>query len=243
MSVEDTQRKRAAAQHLADAAAVRTAPGAKRQRPMAGTFPQVSLLPREMLQGGRRRRIRRRLVAAVVVVAVVVAAGIAGSAAMAVGAAGDLAARTRQQTLLQQQLLRYQAVQRIDSHLALDRSAARVGSSTAIDWDARIDLITAGLPAGFAITAVMTDAATPVTDYAQGVTPLDRPRAAMVAVTARATSLAQLPAWISSVTSLPDVADASPVVSSVDGGKYTVVLTVHLTTKAYITPLTSGSAK
>ena len=54
---------------------------------------------------------------------------------------------------------------------------------------------------------------------------------------------ADLPQWIARSLALPEVADASPTVSTADGGKYTVVLTVHLTTKAYMTPLTTGATQ
>lgn len=238
MSIQDTKRKRSAAQHTGAPAAP-----AGRQRPVVGTYAQVSLLPRELRLGDRRRVVRRRLIAGVVVTAVVVAGGVAASAALAVGATGNLASQTVQQAELAQQLQRYGSVQQLDGALALDMAAIRVGSSTAIDWDPEIDRVKRQIPGGFSISAISTDSATPIADYPQGSTPLDTPRAASVTITAKAHSIASLPSWISAVTALPEVADASPSVSSGDGGVYTVVLTVHLTTKAYITPLTSGAAK
>ncbi|MCU1474305.1 hypothetical protein [Amnibacterium sp.] len=241
MSIEDTKRKRAAAQHLADEAG--GAPTKQRQRPIVGTFAQVSLLPREMLQADHRRAVRRRLVAGVVLTAVVVAAGIAGSAALAVGATASLAVQNAQAAQLTQQLTKYQAVQQLQGKLALGKAAVRVGSSTAVDWDTEIDRIKSKIPAGYKITAISTDAASPVTDYAQGGTPLDAPRAATVTITAKTSSLSQLPTWISAVTALPEVADASPSVNTADSSKYTVVLTTHLTTKAYMTPLTTGAGQ
>lgn len=240
MSIEDTKRKRAAAQHLADEA--KSAP-AKRQRPMVGTFAQVSLLPREMLQADRRRKVRRRLISGVVLTAVVVAGGVAGSAAVAMGASTTLALQNDRAGQLAQQLTRYQALQQLQGKLALGKAAVRVGSSTAIDWDTQIDRIKAHIPAGYSITAISTDSATPVTDYAQGGTPLDAPRAATVTITAKTSSLAELPAWISAVAALPEVADTSPSVNTADTSKYTVVLTTHLTTKAYMTPLTTGAGQ
>lgn len=241
MSIEDTKRKRAAAHHLA--AEATTAAGKQRPRPVVGTFAQVSLLPREMLQADHRRKVRRRLVAAVVLTAVVVAGGVAGSAALAVGASASLAAQNARSAELAQQLGKYGVVQQLQGKLALGKAAVRVGSSTAIDWDPEIDRIKAKMPAGYHITAISTDAASPVTDYAQGGTPLDAPRAATVTITAKTSSLAQLPRWISSVTALPEVADASPSVNAADSAEYTVVLTTHLTTKAYMTPLTTGAGQ
>lgn len=241
MSAQDTKRKRAAAQHLAEGADPKAV--APRQRPVVGSYAQVSLLPREMLLADQRRKIRRRLIAGVVVTAVVVAGGVAGSAVLAVGSAAELVVQQQQSSQLTQRLEKFQTVQTLQSQLALDKAAARVGSSTAIDWDPQIDRIKAALPDGWTITAVSTDSATPIVDYPQGDTPIDQPRAASVTVTARSTSLAPLPSWISAVTALPEVADASPSVSTGDGGKYTVVLSVHLTTKAYMTPLKTGSAQ
>lgn len=242
MSIEDTKRKRAAAQHVAEAGAQKVA-APKRQRPVVGTYAQVSLLPRELLLSDRRRVIRRRLIAGVVVTAVVVGAGVAGSAALAVGGAAALAVQTTEQATLSQQLQKYAAVQQLESALALDKAALRVGSSTSINWDPQIDRIKAPMPAGFTISAIATDAATPISDYAQGSTPLDTPRAASVTITAKTKSIAGLPGWIAAVTALPEVADASPAVSSSDAGVYTVVLAVHLTDKAYSTPLNTGAAQ
>jgi hypothetical protein len=241
MSIEDTKRKRAAAQHLADEA--KAAQPKQRQRPLVGTFAQVSLLPREMLQADRRRKVRRRLIAGVVLTAVVVSAGVAGSAALAMAANASLTVQNDQAAQLAQQLTKYQAVQQLQGRLALGKAAMRVGSSTAVDWDTAIDRIKFRMPDGYKITAISTDAASPVTDYAQGGTPLDAPRAAAVTITAKTSSLAELPAWISAVTALPEVADSSPSVNTADASKYTVVLTTHLTTKAYMTPLTTGAGQ
>jgi hypothetical protein len=241
MSIEDTTSKRTAAQHLADEADAGSAK--QRQRPVVGAFAQVSLLPREMLQADHRRAVRRRLIAGVVLTAVVVAGGIAGSAALAMGASATLAQENDQAGQLAQQLAKYQPVQQLQGRLALDKAAVRVGSSTAIDWDPEIDKIRSSMPQGFTITAIATDSATPVTDYAQGGTPLDAPRAATITITAKTSSLGRLPAWISAVTALPEVADVSPSVNTADASKYTVVLTTHLTTKAYMTPMTTGSGQ
>lgn len=236
MSIEETKRKRAAAQHLAEQR--RTAAG---RRPLAA--PQVSLLPRELLQAGHIRALRRRLVAGVVLTAVVTAAAVAGSAAVSMDAASKLALENQRTTDLAQQIQKYQSIQQLQNRLALDKAAVRVGSSTAIDWDPEFDKIWGAMPKGFSLIGVATDSATPIADYTQGETPLDQPRAASITVTTRTRSLAQLPAWLARVTALPEVADASPTVNTADSGTYTVVLTVHFTTKAYRTPLTTGTGQ
>jgi hypothetical protein len=244
MSIEDTKRsKRAAAQHLADAEASAKTKAAPRQRPVVGAYAQVSLLPREMLQADRRRKVRRTLIGGVVLTAVVVAAGVAGSAALAVGANAGLAVQNARAQELTQQIAKYASVQQLQAKLALDKAAVRVGSSTAIDWDPEIDRIARHMPSGYQVTSISTDSASPVTDYAQGGTPLDAPRAGSVTITAKTSSISELPEWISTVTALPEVADASPAVNAADASKYTVVLTVHLTTKAYIAPLSTGAGQ
>ncbi|MGN6742079.1 MAG: hypothetical protein ACTHJL_02115 [Amnibacterium sp.] len=238
MSTQDLTKRKRGARHGADAP--RAAAPEKRTRPIVGGYAQVSLLPREMLDADRRRAIRRRLVGGVVLTAVVVAGGVAGSVALAMSAQSALAVQAHEQAQLAQRMQRYLSVEQLQSQLALDKAAARVGSSTAIDWDPQIDRIDQALPSSYQITAISTDSATPTSDFSQGSTPLDKPRAASVTITVQTTSISALPGWIASVTALPEVADASPVVSSADSCKYTVVLTVHLTTKAYITPLKTG---
>ncbi len=170
MSIEDTKRsKRAAAQHLAEAEATAKAKAAPRQRPVVGAYAQVSLLPREMLlKVDRRACVRRSLIAGVIVTAVVVAGGVAGSAVTRrrlplpaspqQNAAGE-AARPADRASTR-------AVQELQAPLALDKAAARVGSSTAINWDpADRPHRRRHMPAGYDVTAITTDSASPIQDY------------------------------------------------------------------------------
>ena len=244
MSIEEiVKRKRAGANAEAAAEPKPALLTVRRQRPLVGGLAQVSLLPQELRTADRRRGLRRRLVGGVVLTAVVVGAGVAASAALAVSSSATLAAETAKSADLARQMQKYAAVQQLEQGLALGQAAVRVGSSTAVDWDPQIDRIKSQIPKGFTITAIATDAATPVQDYTQGTTPLEAARAATVTITARSSAITALPGWISAVQALPETADATPVVTSGDKGKFTVVLTVHLTDKAFITPLKTGTAK
>lgn len=200
------------------------------------TMPQVSLMPAEISGLARGRRVRAALAGVVVLAVLATAGGVA--LATTVSSEADARAAAAQQRLssASAQLAKFKDVQSLQQRIALGEAAQRVGSSTAIDWQRWIGLIEADLPAGFSVQSVQTDSATPFADYPQGTTPLDRPRAATVQLTMTAPSIAELPVWLRGLKSLPAYADATPTVTSGESG-YTVLVTIHLTTAAYITPL------
>ena len=99
------------------------------------------------------------------------------------------------------------------------------------------------MPLGFTVTDITADSATPVAGYAQSDSPLEGTRVATVTVTTTTSSITDLPAWLRALPTLPDVADVTPVVTGGEDDGYTVVLTVHLNQKAYVTPLTKEKVR
>lgn len=221
------------------------AKGAKEDRRAGRSHPrvpQVSLLPVEIRSAASDRRVRRSLIALVAVSA----AGVAAATALAAGAAGDAEQRqadaSSRLAVTTAQLAKFKDVQQLQQRIALGTAARRVGSSPAIDWSRWRELVLADLPYGFTVTGFTADAATPYLDYAQGDSPLEKPRAATITVTATTASLAGMPDWLRELKSLPAYADLQVPDTTSDGSRYTVNVVVHLTTDAYETPL-KGAAK
>lgn len=196
--------------------------------------PTVSLLPRELRIAERGRSIRRMLVVGVAAAVLLAGAGTAGAAAVA-GAAQSRAdeATTRAQTLTQQ-LAKFKDVQTLQQQLALGDAAVAVGSSTEVDWQSQIRDIEADMPAGYTVTAISADSASPIDAYPQGTSPLELPRAATVQLTATTSSITSLPPWLRKLRSIPAYADATAQVTSDGDSAYTVQIVVHLSPKALV---------
>lgn len=199
-------------------------------------LPQVSLLPAEVRGQGQTRRARGLMIAGVLAAVVVVAAGAVSAAGVAAEADARQADASDRLSSTAAQLAKFKDVQGLQQRVALGAAAVRVGGSTAIDWQRWIGLLEADMPAGYSVTSVQADSATPFTDYAQGESPLEKPRAATVQITAETASLDQLPVWLRQLKSVPGYADLTFAVSDSDAG-HSVQVTVHLTTAAYVTPL------
>jgi len=211
-------------------------------RPVVGLAPQVSLLPRELRDAERRKQLRRMAVVAVTAVALVTGLGIALANLEAAAAQARLAEETQRTQTLSAQVQKFADVQRLQQRIALGDAAVRVGSSTAIDWQKQLTAILADMPDGYVVSTVTADGATPIADYVQGTGPLDVPRAATVSLTVTAPSIDALPTWLHDLRSLPAYGDVTPSVSTGNGG-FQVLLTLHLTAKAFITPIQNGAAK
>lgn len=235
MSIDLDQLIRGAIESTAD----RRAKGRTKERgPKAAprALPQVSLLPVEVRGQGQARRIRGVLVVGVLAVGVAVGGAVAWASTTAADADARAAAATDRLSSTAAQLAKFKDVQTLQQRVALGDAAVRVGGSTAIDWQRWLGLLEADMPAGFTVTNVQADSATPFAAYAQGESPLEKPRAATVQITADTVSLDQLPVWLRQLKGLPAYADLTVNVSDSETG-HTVQVTVHLTSAAYVTPL------
>jgi len=211
-------------------------------RPVVGLPPQVSLLPRELRDAERRKQLKRMAIGAVATVALVTGLGIGLANLEAAAAQARLTQETQRTQALSAQVLKFADVQRLQQRIALGDAAVRVGSSTAIDWQKQLTAILADMPDGYAVKTVTADGATPMVDYAQGTGPLDVPRAATVSLTVSAPSIDALPTWLHDLRALPAYGDVTPSVAAGDSG-FDVLLTLHLTAEAFITPIPNGAAK
>ena len=205
-----------------------------KQAPRA--MPQVSLLPVEVRGQGQARRVRGLMVVGVLAVAAAVGGGVASASATAADADARSAAASDRLSAAAAQLAKFRDVQSLQQRVALGQAAVRVGGSTAIDWQRWIGLLEADMPAGFTVTNVQADSATPFAAYEQGESPLEKPRAATVRITADTASIDQLPVWLRQLKGVPGYADLTVDVADSETG-HTVQVTVHLTTAAYVTPL------
>lgn len=211
------------------------------QGPVTAGWPTVSLLPVEVRGEVHQRTIRIYLLSGVVAVGLLVAVTVAGANAMATSSHEQFEAQSATLSGLQARVAKFSDVRQLQSQIVLAQAAQRVGSSTAIDWQARLDEIETLMPSGFRVTSVTTDSATPIATYPQSASPLEGTRVSTILMTVTSSSIAELPAWLRALPAVADVSDVSPVVTGSDDSGYTVVLTVHLNEKAYVTPLKAGA--
>lgn len=201
---------------------------------VVGGEPRISLLPPEVAAERAGRAVRRVLVA-VVFVALVAMGGVVTlvslDAATAQAALADERART--DDLLRQQG-EYSEVRVVANRLETATAARWVGASTEVDWTEYVGSLNATLPTGTTLRAVNVDGSTPLETYVQATTPLQPPRVATLSITARTAELADVAQWLVNLRALPGFADATPnTVTAVDGGGYTVELTLHIDGDAY----------
>lgn len=203
-------------------------------RQMFGGTPQVSLLPTEVREAGAVMAHRRKMIAIVIATAVVAAGGIALAGKAESDAQARLADETAQGQVLDGQLAKFNDVRALENVIAVGKAGVAVGSSTLIDWQQQVDLIEAAMPAGYVVTTVNANGATPLAIYQQSDNLLEPRRAATIALTVTApTNGDEFSAWLSKLRSIPAYVDASADVTyNRETTEYTIDLTVHLGKKA-----------
>jgi hypothetical protein len=199
-------------------------------RRLVGGSPQVSLLPAEVREAGAVAAHRRKLIALVVVAAVVAAGAIVVAQQVRARDEARLADANRQSQMLSSQLAKFADVRALQKQIAVGKAGVSVGSSTLIDWQQQIDLIEAAMPAGYTVTSLNADGATPLAIYPQSENLLEPRRAATILMTTTsATSGDEFSRWLSELRDIPSYSDATANVSyNTDSGTYTTDLTIHL---------------
>lgn len=207
-----------------------------RRRPdfTVGGLPSVSLLPRELKAAARTRSIQRAFGAGVVLAVIIAGGATAGASALAGAAQSRLDASNASSRQLVAQLSRFQDVQKLQQSILLGSAAVSVASSTEVDWQAQIDEVEALMPAGWTVTTIQADSATPIVDYSQGSTPLEVPRAASMQMSIATNDITAVGPWLRKVRTIPAYGDATASVISDETAGYTIQLTLHLTQKALV---------
>lgn len=204
----------------------------------AWRVPQVSLLPHD-LHVREHKHLAPVLGGLGVVVAALVAVAAIGATSMYAGQQQQAYSEAQAQSaVLNRQLAKYLPMQKLQQELALNTAAIRVGSSTAIDWQAKLQQTLNSMPSDWSLQSIAATGATPISDFAQGTSPIDAPRVAAITLAATADSTSALPGWLAALQQVNGYADASPTITY-DKSKslYTITVLVHLTDAAYITPL------
>jgi Tfp pilus assembly protein PilN len=202
-----------------------------------GGEPRVHLLPLEVSERKKVRALKRRLGFAAIATVVVVAAGYGGVSVSLASAQSDLTNAQTQTAQLAAQQAKFSAVTKVKTDAAAIQAAQKSTTSTEVVWKKYVAQIEASLPAGSAIVdftgsvdAPFGAAATP-----QSAATLGLPHVATVQLTA---TMNQNPigGWLTTLPSLPGFVDATPdSVTLKSDGTYTVVVTIHLNSKALST--------
>jgi hypothetical protein len=210
-----------------------------------GGSPQVSLLPVEVRAAGALAVHQRKLVALVVVAMIAAAGAVFVAQQNADVAQQRLATVQAQAQALGNQLGKFKDVRTLESQIALGKAAVQVGSSTLIDWRTQIDAIEAAMPSSYTLTEISANGATPFAIYPQGSNLLEPTRVATITMHVTAHSFGEeFSSWIRDLHDVPAYADATAN-TSIDAstGLTTIILTVHLTQKAFSAGKWTGFAR
>jgi Tfp pilus assembly protein PilN len=200
-----------------------------------GGEPRVDLLPPEVHTARAAKVVRRRLGLGVIGVVLITLVAAGAATALSIQAQQQLASEQSRTIGLLAEQSKYLEVRTVQGQVDQVQAAQQLGVSTEIDWKKYLEGVQAILPASVTIETVAVDSATPLTLYAQPTAPLQGPRVATVAFTAKSTALPDVPTWLTSLATLPGFADALPgsVVLDEASGIYTVNISMHVNDAAY----------
>jgi hypothetical protein len=208
-----------------------------------GGEPRVHLLPAEVSERKKLRALKRRLGFAAIATVVVVAAGYGGVSVELASAQSDLTAAQTQTAQLAAQQAKYSAVTKVKSDSASIQAAQKSITSAEVIWKPYVAQVEASLPAGGAIVDFTgsVDAPFGATSTTTQTSTLGQPHVATIQLTA---TMNQNPigGWLTTLPSLPGFVDAIPdSVTLKTDGTYTVVVTIHLDSKALSTRYTKAT--
>lgn len=206
-----------------------------REAVTVGFEPRVSLIPPEVVAGRKAKAVRRSLVWGVLGVVAITVAAIGGTAVLGLQAQLSLASAQAETADLLAQQHQYIEVRKVQDQVTLTQAAQQVGASTEIDWRDYLQKVQATLPSDATMTSVTVDSATPLATYEQPTVPLQGARVATLTFQATTPVLPVVPAWLTSLGTLPGFADATPGSVSLDDTTklYTVTITMHINDAAF----------
>jgi hypothetical protein len=171
-------------------------------------YPVARLIPPEVVASGRVRTTR---ILVCYLVALVLLLAVAASFVAHLHATHEQQQLTALEAQTNSVLAKegsFSPVRADQRKLALAKAARRVGSASAIDWDAYLAKVEAVLPAGVAITDFSGQTASPIAAVPQDSVPLASGRAAIVTVTVTAPSATAIANATDAFGALPGYADA-----------------------------------
>lgn len=192
-------------------------------------------MPPEVYKERAEKVARRRLILGVLGVLVITLAGSAGATVMSLGAQVQLAFEQSRTPGIVAEQAKYVEVRTVQGQVDQVKAAQQVGVSTEIDWKKYLEGVQAILPPSVAIQSVAITSASPLAIYAQPTAPLQGPRVATVTFEATSLVLPEVPAWLTSLATLPGFADALPGSVTLDEAskEYKVNITMHVNDAAY----------
>ena len=194
-----------------------------------GGEPRIDFLPFEIKERKKNRRSRRSLIFLVIAVVGACIVGYVFTAGLAVQAQLQLdTERARTQFLLKEQS-KYAEARTVAGDIDNSKAAALVGSSTEIMWKSYLRELKNVMPSNTTIVAFGIDSQNTL-ELAPVVTaPLEQPRVATLAFTARTNSLARADQLTVNVKELPGFADATTTtIAAEDDSSYMVNVIVHI---------------
>lgn len=179
-----------------------------------GVPARADLLPREIRSRAESRASRRLAVLLVILAIALVGAGYALVWASSLDAESRLVAAQSRTAQLSQQQAEFQSVRDLQGRVRVASAAARVGSSTAVEWAELVGHITGPLPADASITSLSITMRSPLVSVPPASGPLAAPRIGQIQLAATGSDLGGVLAWLGALKADPrfsavDVASAT----------------------------------
>lgn len=182
--------------------------GAGSKELVVAPFPQVNLLPNEILIARGLKVVKRLLALAVIAVIAVLMLAIAWMFLGEKNATADLDAAKDHTEELRIEEEKYAEVPIVMNALATAQGARLLGFSTEVMWRAHLEAISAVLPEGISIAQITMSGATPTTPAAVPATPLQQPSVDILNLTLRSLTVPTTADLILALDGVPGLGDA-----------------------------------
>lgn len=182
--------------------------GASSKELVVAHFPQVNLLPNEILVARGLKVLKRLLALAVLAVIALLILAIAWMFLGEKNANSDLDAAKAHTEELRIEEVKYAEVPLVMNALATAQGSRVLGMSTEVLWRPHLEAVTAVLPEGVSIAKYAMSGATPVTAAPALGNPLQQPSIDILNLTLRSLTLPTTADLIVALDSIPGLGDA-----------------------------------
>ena len=182
--------------------------GAGKTELVVARFPQVNLLPNEILIARGLKVVKRLLALAVIAVIAVLILAIVWMFLGEKNATADLDAAKDHTEELRIEEAKYAEVPIVMNALATAQGARLFGFSTEVMWRAHLEAVTAVLPEGISVAQFTMSGATPTSGAAVTANPIQQPSVEILSFTLRSLTIPTTADLILALNGVPGLGDA-----------------------------------
>jgi hypothetical protein len=196
---------------------------------------RVNLLPPEIEEGKRAGRTRVGIIGLAVAAVLVVVAAIGVTVFLAAAAQARLLAAQDETIQILQEQNEFVEARALALRVDTVEAAQQAGTLTEIEMQALIRAVDATVPGGVLVSSFAIDSASPIEEFPVPSSPLERPRTAILILTALVPNLDTIEPWVTGLKNLIGFADVfvSNAARDESTGSYEVTITVNLNDALY----------